>query len=465
MKTPIKLIILIFISVMIFSSGCKKEDSAGQAPALTLQVNRFIKDAMDEYYLYKNKMPNIDYRYELDSKEYFKKLLYKDDKWSFITDDIQSLENSFKGKEKTFGWSLAFGKFTGSEKVFGLVEFVYPNSPADAAGMKRGDMIFKMNNADISVANYTDLLNADQVSVSYGNYTTGTGNIQNVKTAQLTSEIMELDPVQNSRIIEEGGHKIGYFLYTQFINEYTSSLDTLFQNFIAEGVTDVIVDLRYNPGGRIYSAQYLSSELAPSANVSNNDILVYLQWNDDLQDYYEQNAVVNQLEFRMFNTVPFKMNLDKIYFLTGFGTASASELTIIGLMPYMDVITVGDTTYGKYTASQTYRPEDIYEFEPESYYKDIDNWGVQPIIARYKNTENFTDFIYGLYPTIPVHDDITAGVPLGDTEDPVINAAIEDITGSAVVAKKSSAIAPYQLFDRGFSKYDRNKRELPLDRN
>ena len=461
MKTSTKLIILIVFTAITFSS-CKKEDTAGQASELTRKINRFIKDVMEEVYLWNEELPNIDGRYELDSKEYFEKLLYKEDKWSYLTDDVQALENSFKGKEKTFGWSLAFGKLSGSETIVALVEFIYPNSPAEEAGIKRGDMIFKINNANITADNYSDLLYADNLNCSYGQYNSENKVIENTKTIQLSSENLDLDPVQFSKIIEESGHKIGYFLYTQFIDEYTSSLDTLFKNFINEGVSDVILDLRYNPGGSLYSAQYLCSALAPLESVSNEDVLVTLQWNHTLQFEYEQNAIMKYLEKRLINSVPFKMGLERVYILTGYGTASASELTISGLMPYMDVITVGDTTFGKYTASQTYKPEDVYG--DENYYKDFNNWGIQPIVAKYRNSEGFTDFLYGLYPTILVHDQLTKNIPVGSTDDPVLKAAIEDITGTSILATKSATKRPYKIFDRGFSRFDANKRELSITR-
>lgn len=459
-KISVKLFILVILFVATFC-GCKKEDLSGQAPEDIKKVNRFIKDGMTTYYLWNKQMPHIDYRFEFNSKEYFNKLLYQIDDWSFITDDVQSLENSLEGKEVSFGWSLAFGQLNGIDNTIAIIEFVYPDSPADLAGFKRGDLIYKINGADITLANYKDLLFATNVTCTYGQYNLTSHNIVNSKTAQMNSMELDLDPVLFSEIIETDGHKIGYFFYAQYIDEYTFSLDTVFQQFITEGVTDVVIDLRYNPGGRVYSAQYLSSIIAPTAHVGNNDILVRLQWNNDLQEYLEQNAIMHKLEARMINTVPIKMGLDKIYFLTGEGTASASELTIIGLDPYMEVITIGDTTYGKYTASNTFKPEDIYN--DKDYYEAINNWGIQPIIARYINTLGFTDFINGLYPTIPVYDEIEAGIPLGNIEEPLLKAAIENITGSEIIAQKSSSIRQFQIFDRGFSRFDPNKREVILD--
>ncbi len=315
---------------------------------------------MNEVYLWYKELPDIDIRYEFDSKAYFKKLLYKDDKWSYITDDIQSYENSIEGKETSFGWSLSFGKFLDTGTFFALVEFVYPGTPAEKAGIKRGDIIYQMNGADITENNYTDLLNSDNLTFTYGKYTSDQGIINTVTTT-LSSKQLELNPVLFSKIIDEGGHKIGYFLYAQFIDNFDSSIDTVLQHFIDEGVQDVVLDLRYNPGGTSVAAQYLCSALAPANVVSDGDVLVTLQWNDKYQQYWEQNGVQNQLEVRLINSVPVKMGLNKLYILTGRGTASAAELSIIGLKPYMDVVTVGETTYGKYTGGAiSWKPEDFY---------------------------------------------------------------------------------------------------------
>jgi C-terminal processing protease CtpA/Prc len=172
---------------------------------------------------------------------------------------------------------------------------------------------------------------------------------------------------------------------------------------------------------------------------------------------------MDMLEILFDKTVPFKLGLEKVHFLTGAGTASASELTITGLRPHMDVTTVGETTYGKYTASITLKPEDIYE--DDNYYAEFDNWAVQPIVLRYANSVGVTDFEDGFIPTIEVEDELMPALPLGDINEPLFKAAIEDITGTEIVAKKS-AVKPafdYQIIDRGFSKFDINKRELLFD--
>jgi C-terminal processing protease CtpA/Prc len=233
---------------------------------------------------------------------------------------------------------------------------------------------------------------------------------------------------------------------------------------IDKNVSNMVIDLRYNPGGTISAAQHLCSSIAPLPTVNDENTLVTYQWNDKYQNYWRSNGINDQIEVDFDSEVPSKMGLNSVYILTGSGTASASELTITGLKPYMTVTTVGDTTYGKYTASITLKPEDWYD--DLSYYKDFANWGLQPIVLRYANALGETDFKDGFAPDIAADDDLFATFPLGDANDPLFAAAIEDITGTPVVTAMKSVKQPgfsYEIFDRGFSKYDMNKRELLID--
>ncbi len=334
------------------------EDTNTQAPAATIAVNEFVEAVMKDVYLWYSSVPEIDINYEFDTKAYFNKLLNIEDKWSFITDDVKKLEDSFEGIETSYGWSLGFGTFSDTKTIFAVVEYVYPNTPAANAGLKRGDFIFSMNGGDITEANYMDLLNSTNISISYGQY--GDSGIANVQTLNMNALKLNLDPVQFTNIIEHGGHKIGYLFYAQYIGNYNSSIDAALQNFRDNQVTDVVLDLRYNPGGTTDAAQHLCSSLAPVDVVNGEKSLVKFQWNNKYQDYWVSKNNQAQLGINFLSSVPLKMGLTKIYVITGKGTASASELTITGLKPYMNLTTVGDTTYGKYTASITMKPEDFY---------------------------------------------------------------------------------------------------------
>jgi len=463
---------LILLIISLLFAGCEKkvepepEPEKEQAPVLIQKINTFVKGVMTDVYLWYDRMPGIDIRYETDPKAYFRKLLYSEDKWSFITDDIISWENSLQGVEKTYGYSLAFGRFvdgTGAPtgNYFGIVQYVYPNTPASREGFTRGDIIIKLNGQNITADNYRDLLYGTSASVTKGILTND--GIVAGNTVFLMAEELNLDPVLMYKIIDRNEHRIGYLLYLQYISRYdTASLYRALQHFRDNQITDLVVDLRYNPGGMTKSVQYLCSSLAPLNIVNNNSVLATYQWNDKYQAYWISKDMDDQLGIKFDSNVPVKLGLSKVHILTGYGTASASELTICGLEPYMNVTLIGDSTYGKYTASITIKPEDWYANESD--YTNFKNWGLQPVVIRYANSQGITNFSRGFGPDFLVADELLPAAPLGEITEPLLKKAIEDITGETISGPKRAEM-PYvfDVVDRGFSKFDSQKKNLFIE--
>lgn len=472
MKHKFLTLSLILLASVLFTkcnnSGTipEPEPENPKAPIKTIEINRFIKDVMQDIYLWYDEIPEIDYDYEFDSEEYFAKLLFEEDKWSFITEDAVALEESFEGIEKTFGWSLAFGTFSNTENVFAVVEFVYPETPASEAGLKRGDIIVLLNDSDITTTSYRNLLSGNSIKITLGELTPNGIAISN-KTASISAQKLQLSPVLKTKVIEHEGHRIGYILYTQYINDESLALNNAFVSMKEQGVSDMVIDLRYNPGGSIQPAIEMCSRLAPSSVVEEEKKLVTFNWNNKYQDFFTSEEYYWQLGADFTPNVDGKLGLNKVHFLTGSGTASASEFTITGLKPYMDVTLVGGKTHGKYTASITIKPEDIYDSADADYFEHFKDWAIQPIVMRYANSIGVTDFKDGFYPDIEVKDDIMLGIELGTKEEPLLKAAIEDITGTEIVAMKSAKRPEFQykIFDRGFSKFDVNKREILLNKD
>ena len=433
--------------VSLISVSCKKESSPSdpteEEPYLT--VNTWIQETMDIYYYWEDNVRD-DVDGTMQPENYFESMLYEDDIFSYMSDDSEELLNDLDGISYEAGYSPAFGQFSNSEGVFIIVEFVYPGTPAEEAGLKRGDIILGINGNDLTTVNYQNLYYSEGPSVlSLGEYTVdGEGRASigsSGRTITVDKEVLDLSPVVLTKIHETGDHKIGYLFYASFTNGtngiYNDEVLNEFQKFKDQGITDLVIDLRYNPGGSISASTNMANAIVPASNANAEDVFVNFKYNSYLQNYFSTregpdspNLVVN------FDPPTLSLGLDRIYFLATGSSASASELIINGLRPYMDVYAIGENTYGKFYGSFVLTGEDATP--PNDY-------AVVPVTLKYANADGVTDFADGLEPDFEAEENIFDPLPLGDPNDPLFATAIEHITEGAVVAKrKPEYIMPYQ---------------------
>lgn len=406
-----------------------------------LETNQWINEYMSDYYFWNTYLPNIDYTQQDDPENYFYDLLYEEDRWSWITDDYTSLSNELSGVPVTMGYDPSFFLFSDGDGVFIVVNYVYPGSPAEEAGLERGDIILSIDNTELDTTNYYDLYSETSYSAELGKITGNTISYTG-ESLSLTASVIDADPAIYYDVFEIDGQKIGYLVYVEFVidedSTFLNTLDNIFDEYRAAGVSDLILDLRYNPGGEIYAASYLASEIAPSGVVSSEEILVHMQYNDDLQMFLEsyEEMYGDYLSYRFTNDAA-NANMERVFVLTTSGTASASELLITGLEPYMEVVQIGESTYGKYTGAWVI-PDDQEE------------WAMVPIVLKYSNVNGYTDFVDGLAPDYEVEDDLISAVSFGDTSDPMVAQAIELATGTSVATAmktKSASLPPYRMLN------------------
>lgn len=387
--------------------------------------------------MWNDRMSDIDYEQEEDPEEYFYKLIYEEkDKWSWITDDYASLEASYDGEPVEMGYSPSFYLMSDNESVYIVVDYVYEGSPADEAGIERGDIILSIDNTELNTSNYYDLYSQDAYSVQLAeinnNIISYTG-----ESINLVARVVETNPVLYHDVIDLEGHKVGYLVYAEFItgkdDKFLTTLDEVFSEFQTEGISDLVVDLRYNPGGDIDAAVYLASAIAPTETASGEDVLISLQYNDNLQSYFEYN--LNEYEdnlYYYFRSDVVNINMKRVYFLTSSGTASSSELVMSGLMPYMDVTLIGEDTYGKCYGAWV-MPDDNEE------------WAIIPIVMKYANADGYTDFITGIPVDDEVEPDYLSSTPFGDLSDAALAKALSLATGVELTTESSLKSASLNL--------------------
>jgi C-terminal processing protease CtpA/Prc len=403
-------------------------------------------ELMEEVYLWEQHIPDtLDVRYEFDEFEFFEKLCYrKEDRWSFLTDDVQTLLEGGEGVETTFGYSLAFGTFSNTDNYFAIVQYVYPDTPAWEAGITRGSIFIKINDKSITEDNYTDLFYAPSLSVTLGELREST--IYEKGKLSLTARKQSLNPVIASSIIQNGGRKIGYICYTDFFGGSHELFFPVFQAFKNAGVTDVVLDLRYNLGGYLSAAKALVGTVCPVGCLDGKTILITKTWNDFYNDYWRKKNRDDMLHeyFPKVSEVPVNLNLSRIVILTGRNTASASELTICGLEPYMQVTKVGGVTRGKYTAAMVFSPDKGTQ---------IDNWGTQAIVYKYANANNVTEFKDGFRPDYSVEDVLLGDVKaLGDPTELLLAKALSllGVPAPAPVPAEAALFVPEVFFNYDF---------------
>lgn len=421
----LKKLLLVLMCLSLFTA-CNKDDS--QNEKLSLRMNQFIRDCLSTFYFWNDKIPNLSPESVNDPNKYFKQLLFKDDKWSLITDDVDGLMAELAGTGETYGYELAGRQFINSKQCFAIVLYTHPGSPAHKS-LNRGDVILQINWKDITE---DDLPKFDE----HGKLTLGIAKAQGntigpvEKVVFLESKVMDTDPVLVTQFFDKGAHKIGYLMYTSFTSNFNSSLEKAFNEFKAKGITDLVLDLRYNHGGDSDAAAFLCSAIAPKDKAVKGALLSKERWNTVCQQAFENDPAYDQFLNRYFIDVNCNLDLPskKVYILTSQQTASASEYTIACLKAFMDVTLIGTKTYGKYFTMYSFAPQ-VEENGKMVQDKELANWLIFPVCSRFTNIDGYPNLLDGMKPDIEVEDNPLNGIELGWQNEPLLAKAIALIRG------------------------------------
>lgn len=421
------------LALAVFIAGCGGGGSGGtlvQPPSgcTVLEQNQFILAAMQEYYLWNDRLPPLDPSAYASPEAFLAALTVPEDIFSYLT--TQAAEDAYFGAGQYAGIGFESRQSDGEVRLLD----VYEGSPADLGGLRRGDSILSVEGRPIAeilaAEGFTASLGPPEVGVTVE---LGWRDVDgNEFTAVFTKAVVTIPPVSSATVLDTAAGPAGYLNFRAFVEPADAALNQAFSAFRAAGISDLIVDLRYNSGGLLSIARVLANLVGGA--VTQGQVLYTLEYNAD-------KAYLN--ETRYFSDTPNAVDMQRVVFITTGSTASASEIVINALMPFMDVVLVGDTTFGKPVGQLGFLFCDRV---------------LRPVSFRTVNAVGNTDFFDGFTPDCQAVDDINGA--FGDPTEASLAEAIHYLETGACsataaatarsalpVAKSAGSPARWKLFD------------------
>ena len=429
-----KKILLLLITIATLFVSCFEDLDDTIQPASDLDIENFIYRGLNYFYLYKADTPelandNFANQGELNTflnsfqtpESLFSFLKSPQDRFSLLVANYNELEDALNGVSLNNGMEFGLVYYpNNSSNVFGYVRYVLQGTDAESKNLERGMIFNSIDGQQLTDTNFSELLSLNSYEIGLATFD-GTAITPTGESITLVKQQYTENPILIAETLTVQGQKIGYLMYNAFTRDFDSQLNGVFAQFKADAITNLVIDLRYNGGGSVQTAIDLSSMITGQFY---NQVFANEEWNTDRQAEYASPKLFDNQIFtgEAINS----LNLTKAYVLTTKRSASASELVINGLNPYIDMTQVGDTTTGKYQASFL-----LYDAPAPNFSKSQANPGhtyaMLPLVFKTSNAVGFTDYAEGLFPDIQLKEDYTNLGVLGDVNEPLLAAALNDI--------------------------------------
>ncbi|MDA1064378.1 MAG: S41 family peptidase [Proteobacteria bacterium] len=409
--------IVVLVSILLVACSSSDGNGGNGAAAPNSCSNddqkRFVRDAMQDWYLWNNLLPN-----NISVGNYASPEALLADLMTYSPDDGsgQPIDHfSFIGSAAADAAFFGEGKYEGfgfSSEQFAADDIrltqVFANSPADLGGLARGQRIIELGGRTVAAIQAAEGINAVLATSPLTFLMREPGGTQ--FTTTITRGIVTITPVPQYRVIAAGdgsGRMVGYVELASFISTANSELSAVFADFIANGVNDVILDLRYNGGGLVSTANLLGDLLG--GDVAENLVFSETHFNAD------RAAANNSIDF--FGRLAASMSLSRLVVVASDSTASASELVINSMAPHVEVTIVGGSTFGKPVGQVGFEFCD----------KILRLTAFQTV-----NADGFGDYFDGIPVNCPAVDDLSVAVGLDADPNIVVAMAYLD-TGACSV--------------------------------
>lgn len=422
------LLICAAMGINLWLCGCGEDRWA--AYATQTATDRWIDDSMRVWYYWAEEIPHTNkLNYFQAPATFFKSLLSSQDRFSTI-DSLKSDDATTKGFTPSRTRSIASPECsygieynlmqTDNDTYLAHVLYCVPESPADEAGVIRGDWIMALNGEPLTKSNYMNLLDGGEVEITVGTYSAEKEAVvaYNENPRKLTAaRAVDDNPVHCVRAYDVNGTQVGYLTYNHFSRgryngtEYDEALREASAWLASVNVTELVLDLRYNNGGYVSCAQLLCTLLAPQEALGKE--LATMEYNSR-----QGNAKLMMEPSLVGNGA--NLNLKRLFVLTGKETASASELVMNCLSPYMEVIQIGATTVGKNMGARTFENEEQMVT-------------MTPLVCKIYNSLGESDYEKGFAPDSPLRIDenqyLAHFLPFGDPQETLLSTALSLIAG------------------------------------
>ena len=360
------------------------------------------------------------------------------DRFSWFIEDYIEQENAFQGISTSYGWRFEAVQINTNGDVVIYVRYVSQNSPASVAGISRGDIVNAINGTVLTTSTYSDAINGlYQESVTLSFVSENNGLLTTIEDKTITAEVISENPIHFTKVFDDiDGKKVGYLVYNSFRSSYNDELNDAFALFQSENISELILDLRLNGGGSVETSAFLASMIYANANTERFAELIFNNKHDEENGYYNFTNTLNVYDSNSDKTGEQTINrlttLNQLYVLTSDNTASASEMIINGLLPYMPVNRIGTTTYGKNVGSITLYDSPDSDFLNRSSANSAHLNAMQPIVFQIFNKNGESDYTAGFDPNIAEVKEFeywNNTLAFGDENEALLKAALNDIKG------------------------------------
>lgn len=356
--------------------------------------NLFVRDVLTDLYYWYTELPAADpFRYPTP-EAYLDAMRYRplDAHFSYVTS--RAANQAFYGESQYVG--LGFTMSGAGQQL--VIQQVFPESPAAEAGLTRGSLITAIGGRSIG-----ELIAANEVDIALGPAEEGVAvdlefadRAGALRRVAMTKRVVTIPTVSLTQVYETEGRRVGYIFFRNFVEPSVAALDEAFAELTAARVDDLVLDLRYNGGGLVRVAQHLASLIGGVRTRG-----------QVLAEYFHNDKNLHRNEVLRFEDKPNAAALNRLIVIATPASASASELVINALKPFMPVVVVGDRTYGK--------PVGQYQVE-------FCDKMLAPVSFTLRNANGEGDYFEGFAPDCPAADD--AGHELGDPAEGSLREAL-----------------------------------------